>query len=246
MRDALEKSEILNEKLSVVGKLTRHDIRNKLSTVRMNTFLTRQQLASDHESLKHLNEIESAVNQSQSILEFTRIYEKLGIEGLSYIDVGKTLKDAATLFSDMKGIKITNDCQGLEVLADSLLQQLMYNLIHNSLKHGGKVSQIKVYYKEMEESQLKLVYEDDGVGIPKVEKEKIFEKGYGKGTGYGLYLIKRMCEVYGWTIREDGEEGKGARFAMYIPRAQLQFDHSTRTECVRALGFVNSTGLPNG
>jgi signal transduction histidine kinase len=63
-----------------------------------------------------------------------------------------------------------------------------------------------------------LVYEDDGVGIPKAEKEKIFREGYGKGTGYGLFLIKRMCEVYGWTIRETGKQGKGAQFTITIPK----------------------------
>jgi len=65
---------------------------------------------------------------------------------------------------------------------------------------------------------LKLVFEDDGVGIPKTEKEKIFKEGYGKGTGYGLYLTRRMCNVYGWTIQETGKQGKGAQFTMTIPK----------------------------
>ena len=57
-----------------------------------------------------------------------------------------------------------------------------------------------------------------GIGIPKAEKEKIFREGYGKGTGYGLYLINKMCEVYGWTIQETGKHGKGARFTITIPK----------------------------
>jgi len=66
--------------------------------------------------------------------------------------------------------------------------------------------------------KLKLVYEDDGIGIPKAEKEKIFKEGYGKDSGYGLYLIRKMCEVYGWTIRETGKQGKGAQFTITIPK----------------------------
>jgi len=85
------------------------------------------------------------------------------------------------------------------------------------LKYGEKVSQIKVYYEKVGESQLKLVYEDDGVGIPDAEKEKLFKEGYGKGTGYGLYLIRKMCEIYGWTIQETGKQGKGAQFTITIP-----------------------------
>jgi signal transduction histidine kinase len=103
------------------------------------------------------------------------------------------------------------------VMADSLLRQVFYNLIDNTLKYGEKVSQIRVYCQE-EENQLKLVYEDDGVGIQETEKEKIFKEGYGKGTGYGLYLIRKICENYGWTIQETGVPGKGAQFTMTIPR----------------------------
>jgi signal transduction histidine kinase len=68
-----------------------------------------------------------------------------------------------------------NECQGLTVLADSLLRQLFYNLIHNSLRYGEKLSQIRIYY-EVEDDQLKLIYEDDGVGIPEHEKEKSSRK----------------------------------------------------------------------
>jgi signal transduction histidine kinase len=94
---------------------------------------------------------------------------------------------------------------------------MFYNLIDDTLKHGENVSQIRVYHEEGE-NQLKLVYEDDGVGIPENEKELIFREGYGKGTGYGLYLIKKICETYDWTIKETGKQGKGAQFTIAIPK----------------------------
>ena len=46
----------------------------------------------------------------------------------------------------------------------------------------------------------------------------VFKEGYGKGTGYGLYLIKKMVDVYGWTIQETGEPGEGAKFILTMPR----------------------------
>jgi len=218
LKETLEKVETMNEKLGVVGKLARHDARNKLSTVTMNTFLAKQKLADHPEVLEYLSEIESAVQQTERIFDFARIYEKLGMEELVYMDVEKSLKEAAMLFSDLRNVKVLNDCHGLTVLADSLLRQILYNLVDNSLKHGERVSRIRLHCKEISKDQLKLVYEDDGIGIPKAEKEKIFKEGYGKGTGYGLYLIKKMCEVYGWTIQETGKQGKGAQFTMTIPK----------------------------
>jgi K+-sensing histidine kinase KdpD len=96
----------------------------------------------------------------------------VGAEELSYANVENYVNEAATLFSDLNGTKIVNECDDLTVLADSLLRQLFYNLIHNSLRHGENVSQIKAHYKEVNKDQLMLVYEDDGVGIPGDEKEK--------------------------------------------------------------------------
>jgi len=206
------------EKLRVVGKLTRHDVRNKLSVVTGSVYLIKKRLGGNIEVLKYLEEIEKAIGQIERIFNFAATYEMLGVEELVYIDVGKTVQEAASLFSDLKGAKVINKCKGLVVLADSLLRQVFYNLIDNSLKYGKKVREIKVYYQKIDDGKLKLIYEDDGVGIPKREKELIFREGYGKGTGYGLYLIKKICEGYEWTIEETGKFGKGAQFIITIPR----------------------------
>jgi PAS domain S-box-containing protein len=216
-RDVSERKK-LEEKLRIVGRLTRHDVRNKLSAVTGNTFLAKQKLSDGHEVLEYLEEIESAVRQSVRIFDFARTYEMLGIEELAYMNVEKAVGGAVSLFSDLHGVRVINDCRGLTVLADSLLRQLFYNLIDNSLKYGEKISRIRVYYKEAGQNQLNLVYEDDGVGIAKAEKAKIFMEGYGKGSGYGLFLIRKMCEVYGWTIHETGKHGKGAEFTITIPK----------------------------
>jgi len=217
-KKAQEERKKMEEKLRVVGGLTRHDVRNKLSAVTGNVYLVKQQLKGDDKTLEYLEEAESAVRQVEGIFDFATTYEKLGMEKLVYIDVEKTVGEAVSLFLDLQGVKVVNGCRGLTVLADSLLRQLFYNLIDNSLKHGEKVSQIRVYYEEMGNDKLRLVCEDDGVGIPAAEKEKILKEGYGKGTGYGLYLIRKMCEVYGWSMRETGKRGKGAQFTIIIPR----------------------------
>ena len=133
------------------------------------------------------------------------------------MNVEKSVNEAAMLFTGLDGAKLVNECHGLTVPADSQLRQLFYNLIDNSLRHGENVTQIRVYH-EVEKDQLKLVYEDNGAGVPTDEKEKIFKEGYGKGTGYGLYLIQKICESYGWTIQETGKAGKGAQFTITIPK----------------------------
>ena len=219
-REVMEKLEVTNDKLRVVGGLTRHDVRNKLVTVKGNAYLARNKLSGNSEVLDYLKQIEVSVEQIVRILEFAKAYELLGVEELVYVDVEKAVNEAVSLFPHLKDIKVINDCPGLTVLADSLLRQLFFNLIDNSLKYGEKLSRIRVFYEEKNSSHLKVIYEDDGVGIPQAVKLKLFDEGYttGKGSGYGLFLVKKMMEVYGWTIQETGTLGKGAQFTMTIPR----------------------------
>jgi PAS domain S-box-containing protein len=215
--EAISKVVELNEKLQMVESLTRHDIRNKLSALNGRIFLLKKRLTDNPEAFLQLKEIELASQQMLRILEFEKCYVQVGSEELKNVDVERYLSEAASLFSDLKGVTLTNECHGLTVLADSLLRQLFYNLIDNTLKYGKKASVIRVHYED-EGKQVKLVYEDDGVGIPNDEKKHLFQEGYGKGTGYGLYLIKRICEAYGWTIQETGQQDKGAQFTITIPK----------------------------
>ena len=59
-----------------------------------------------------------------------------------------------------------------------------------------KVSRIKIYYTE-EADKLNLVYEDNGIGISDYTRQNLFKEGYGKGTGYGLYLTAKLCKCTG-------------------------------------------------
>lgn len=215
---AQRKLSLYEEKLRIVGSLTRHDVRNKLSTITGNIFLAKKMLPTGHKIEQHLNEVMTAVNQAIEIFDFARTYEKKGMEKLDYTDVTASFKTASSLITNENAVEFIDDCCGLEVLADSLLSKIFYNLIHNSLRHGGKVTKIHLFLEEPGKNHIKLYYKDDGIGIPDTDKEKVFLEGYGKGTGYGLYIIKQICDVYGWTIRETGTFSKGAQFTFTIPK----------------------------
>jgi PAS domain S-box-containing protein len=216
---AEEKLELLNEKLRVVGSLTRHDVGNKLMVVKSNVYLIKRQIGDNPKLASYLEGIDSALTSSDRIFEFSRLYEKIGAEQPSNENVAQCFSQAKALLPNLGTVTVVNDCKGLEVVADSLLKQLFYNFLDNSVKHGEKVTQIRLHYTK-EGDELKLFYEDDGVGIPEANKPKLFDAGFttGKGSGLGLYLIKKMMDVYGWEIEENGEPGKGAKFIITIPK----------------------------
>ena len=217
-KEMLEKQKLLNEKLNVISQLTRHNIRNKLSAITGNIYLGKKQLAAGHKALEYIDKIESSCSQIVKILNFAGVYEMLGVEEAAHADVEKTFEEAVSLFPDLGGVRIINRCKGLVVLADSLLRLVFYHLIDNTIKYGRNVSQIVVCYEETGADKLRLAYEDNGCGIPQAEKSELFSKGYEKGSGFGLYLVKEIMKVYGWTIKETGKSRQGAKFAITIPK----------------------------
>ncbi len=212
------KLKTVNEKLQFIGSLTRHDIRNKLMIAKTNMHLLKKKVENKPELIRYIKGIGLAINQSDKIVEFGSLYEKIDAEQPTQIDVGACFDQAATLIPNIE-LKIINKCHGLILTANSMMRQLFYNLIDNSLKHGKTVTQIQLYYIQDEE-KMWLIYEDNGIGIPKSSKDKIFSEGFttGSGTGLGLKLVKKMVAGYGWVIKETGIPGKGAKFEITIQK----------------------------
>jgi signal transduction histidine kinase len=69
---------------------------------------------------------------------------------------------------------------------------------------------------------LVIACEDDGTGIPGEDKQHLFEQGYGKHTGLGLFLTREILSITGITIAETSETGKGARFEILVPKASYR------------------------
>jgi signal transduction histidine kinase len=107
------------------------------------------------------------------------------------------------------------------LFADPLLEKVFFNLVDNSLRHGGNVTRITLEAVPSPGS-LVLVYQDNGAGIPPEEKGEIFNRGYGKNTGYGLFLIREILSITGLSIKESGTQGEGARFEIHVPEGSFR------------------------
>jgi PAS domain S-box-containing protein len=215
---SLDKIQELNEKLRVVGGLTRHDVRNKLNTVTGYSYLLKKKHLDLVDVVDGLEKMSQAVDDSMKIFDFAKAYELLGVEELVYVDVEKAVGEAIELFFSLP-FKMVNDCRGLTVRADSLLRQLVFNFIDNTRKYGQKTTIARIHYEKLFSGDLQLIYEDDGMGISSENKKQLFKQGFSTGgsTGFGLFLSMKMIEVYGWTMTEVGEYGKGAKFVITIP-----------------------------
>jgi signal transduction histidine kinase len=105
------------------------------------------------------------------------------------------------------------------------MAQALSNLLDNAIKYSGEVKQLSITTKTVR-SDLSIEIADRGIGIPRAEQAKIFEKFYRvgnglvhdvKGSGLGLSLVKHIIEAHKGTISVESEVGKGSRFTILLP-----------------------------
>jgi len=209
-----------NKNLNLLYSVTRHDILNNLTVLTGYMELADTKI-SDPLILDFLKKQKCAAQAIYQSILFTRDYQDLGIHDPEW----QNLQDLVTCVvaqANASRIKFTITVDGLEIFADPLLEKIFYNLIDNSLRHGGDVSAVTISFQKHDRG-LCLIYEDNGVGVPENEKLHIFERGYGKNTGFGLYLVQEILALTDITIRETGEHGRSARFEMEVPVSAFRF-----------------------
>jgi signal transduction histidine kinase len=206
-----------NRKLGLLTGITRHDIKNQLFALK--AFLS---IASDktsdaatvRDSLVHALQAADIIEEQ---IAFTKEYELIGSENPIWQNPSAVL-DATLREVHMDGVVITNSLHpSLEVYSDPMLRKVLFNLLDNALRHGERVSKIQVSARSHGDDLL-IVWEDNGVGIAHDDKDLIFERGFGKNSGLGMFLAREILSLTGITIRETGEPGRGARFEIRVPR----------------------------
>ncbi len=206
----------VNRQLNLLSGITRHDILNKV-TVILGYLAIAKQKFTDPDMITFFKKLESATRTIGSQIEFTRVYQDLGSQGPQWQVLGKIMPNAYV--PDV--IRFNTSVNGIEVFADPMLEKVFSNLLDNSVRHGQHVTTINISSGQSA-NKMTIVWEDNGVGIAADEKEKIFERGFGKNTGFGLFLAREILSISGITIRETGHEGAGARFEIIIPEGSYR------------------------
>jgi signal transduction histidine kinase len=206
-----------SRKLMLLNSVTRHDIMNQL--LALNGFL---QVASsrttDPVMVEYLAKFQRIAETISSHIEFTRAYQELGINVPAWLQVADVIRKTP----GSHPVSCDGSCQKIEIFSDPMLERVFFNLFENSVRHGEHVTRIVVRCELVEEN-LRIIIEDDGVGIPQSDKAKIFNRGFGKNTGLGLFLVREILAITGITIEETGTPGNGARFEMLVPKGAFRY-----------------------
>lgn len=210
-----------------MAEITRHDIRNKLTVLGGYLSLLKE-YPPKPQAIMYIDKLLSTTMTIAEHIEFTRLYQNLGVVAPSWQNVQATFFRACT-HVELQQVHIRSDLDDLEIFADPLLERVFYNQIDNTLRYGGQtVSMMSLDARGTPEG-LVITIEDNGMGVPDQDKEKIFRRGFGKNTGLGLFLAREILSITNITIRETGEYQHGARFEIFVPKGMFRYCRPAKT-----------------
>ena len=233
--DVTQKRKLEQQQKDFLANLS-HELKTPLTNIK--GYLIALEDVPETMKKKFLNTIKTNVERLENIvLDFLNIskIENSNLINISQVGVEKLKKELLDILAgkinEKKAqvefiIELTDRRDYLKVDSEKL-SMILKNLIENGIVYN-KNSEPKVTVKIVERGdRYNIAVEDNGMGIPIYEQDKIFERFYRVdkartsnlgGTGLGLSIVKTLVEKCGGGLSIDSIEGKGTVFSFYISK----------------------------
>jgi signal transduction histidine kinase len=162
----------------------------------------------------------SCIEKGQVALQLAPVQLNDVVDDVYTPEAGAALLKRVTLRKDI-------DPNLPSITADFIqMGRIATNLVNNAIKYTGGDGTVTVS-TSFDADNVYLSVEDNGPGMSAEQCEVLFAPyrrvhlgGYTPGMGLGLYIVKRLTEAQGGTVRVSSEQGKGSTFVVAFPRAQ--------------------------
>ncbi len=224
------------ERMAEMGELASsvaHEIRNPLNAIGTIT----QQLGKDFEpknNSSQFNELTKLVYKevrriNETIENFLKFARPLPIkpEKFSSKEFFDGISKQYSALLNEKNIELMiNEVWSGEVVWDiTQMKQVFINLIENAIDAVEKNGKILIHIKEKNPDKLEIKMEDNGKGISREDKNKIFNLYFTtktKGSGIGLSIVQKIIAEHNGSLYVNSETGKGTEFIINIPKKLVQ------------------------
>jgi two-component system phosphate regulon sensor histidine kinase PhoR len=227
--------DILKIKSDFVSSVS-HEFKTPLTSIQALTERLREGKVKDHKKMQQYYSVISQDTEKLSrlvgnILNLSKIEDGKFSYEFEDTDLSQWLPQIIDNFKNenlQREVKIRTNIPTkiLSIKIDkNAIAQAIYNLLDNAVKFSAKNENIEVLVKQ-EIEDLVIQIKDRGIGIPRNECDKIFDKFYqgdkamkysSTGTGLGLTLVKHTAEAHGGKISVQSEEGQGSTFSLILP-----------------------------
>ena len=181
-------------------------------------------------------ETQRMISLVNDIIKLSKLDEKSISQEKEEINLAELSKEVITPLlpvAEKKNVKIDVEAENQVFIngVRSVIFEMIYNLVENAIKYNKNDGKVIVKVSKISENQSSkkqnavLSVSDTGIGIPKNEQERIFERFYridksrskeSGGTGLGLSIVKHGAKYHNAKVTLSSQEGKGSTFTIYF------------------------------
>lgn len=232
---ALQREQELNRLKSRFVSIVSHEFRTPLGIIGSSAEILEhyQDKLSPDQRGEHLRVIVENVKRTARMMEDALALSRMDSGGLAFQPAPLAVGGfCARLCDEMRSATdrrnpIVLECQGdverEAPLDETLLRHILTNLLSNGVKYSPPDEPVHLRVRR-ENGSVTFDIEDRGIGIPEDDRARLFEAfhradnvGQIHGTGLGLVIVKRCCDLHGGTITFESEEGRGTTFHVTLP-----------------------------
>jgi len=238
-RKRLEENLLHSDRLAIMGRMAAgiaHEINNPLGIILTNAQDALYHKLSDEDSIESLKSIERSALRAAKIIEDMLNFTRPAPLQLSPIDLPSLIDGSLLLLKQklkQKKIKIEKKYPVNMVSFngdENLIQQLLINIILNSIQAVKNEGLIKILIKlagENGDGRIILEIEDNGIGIPEEDLQKIFNPFFTSrkedGFGMGLFISKIIVDKHYGSLSVRSKAGKGTAMSIEFPIETIKF-----------------------
>ncbi len=238
LRTALREMKLSAMKNEFVSNVS-HELRTPLSSIRVFGEFMRRGRVTDQEKVKEYGtyiETESRrlTQLINNILDFSRIESGRKVYQFEPTDIEEVIGGTLNTF----GVRLRNSAIELAYhgpeeplpelnLDANAIDRALSNLLDNAVKYSNGGDRIDISV-EADDANVRISIRDRGIGIPRDEQQRIFERFHRvstglvhdvRGSGLGLSLVQHIMKAHGGRVTVDSKPGEGSTFTLHLPLA---------------------------
>ncbi|MGB8168259.1 MAG: HAMP domain-containing sensor histidine kinase [Chthoniobacteraceae bacterium] len=230
---ALSREREVGEMKSRFTSLVSHEFRTPLGVISSSAQILERYLArlDDDERREHLESINASVKRMAGMMEEMLVLSRMDSGRMDFKPAPLALGDLCRRLLDelhsahgsSAQLTVAPDAEPPACADETLVRHILNNLLTNAHKYSPPGAPVKLTLSR-EDHDAVFTVRDEGIGIPAADQAQLFEAfhrgsnvGAVSGTGLGLVVVRRSCELHGGTVTVASHEGAGTTFTVRLP-----------------------------
>jgi len=236
IRDLSERKELEQQKDDFIS-MASHELKTPLTSIKAYAQILHRHLEDiqETEGLSHLTKMLKQITKQENLirdlLNVSKIQSGLSDQQIEIFNLDQLVHDTATELgatAPTHAIKVEGQTSAKVNALKEHIGQVLANFLTNAIKYSPASNTVIVRLSE-DKKNVAVSVEDFGMGIPKEEKKRVFDRFYRSdnvktknlsGYGLGLYIAAQIIKQHGGQIMVESTEGKGSTFSFSLPVAK--------------------------